>query len=94
MFQEHCESWVIEIYFNENYVFPGLNLTGEYLGQTKKKIKEKLNCARGGVLFIDDAYELGKGMAGVEAMTLLVSKFSVLSFNLIQKNLSPFLIRF
>jgi hypothetical protein len=49
-------------------------LTGEYLGQTKKKIEEKFNCARGGVLFIDEAYELGKGMYGVEAMTSLVSK--------------------
>ncbi len=53
--------------------FPGLDLTGEYLGQTKKKVEEKLNCARGGVLFIDEAYELGKGMYGVEAMTSLVS---------------------
>jgi hypothetical protein len=49
-------------------------LTGEYLGQTKKKIEEKLNCACGGVLFIDEAYELGKVMYGVEAMTSLVSK--------------------
>ena len=54
-------------------VFLGLDLTGEYVGQTKKKVEEKLNCARGGVLFIDEAYELGKGMYGVEAMTSLVS---------------------
>jgi hypothetical protein len=56
------------------FVYSGLDLRGEYLGQTKKKIKEKLNCARGGVLFIDNAYALGKGMHGVEAMTSLVSK--------------------
>ena len=42
------------------------------MGQTKTKVEEKLNCARGGVLFIDEAYELGKGMYGVEAMTSLV----------------------
>jgi hypothetical protein len=47
-------------------------LTGEYVGQTKTKVEEKLNCARGGVLFIDEAYELGKGHFGVEAMTSLV----------------------
>ena len=54
------------------YLIPGLELTGEYVGQTKKKVEEKLNCARGGVLFIDEAYELGKGHFGVEAMTSLV----------------------
>ena len=42
------------------------------MGQTKKKVEEKLNSARGGVLFIDEAYELGKGMYGTEAMTTLV----------------------
>ncbi len=56
-------------------MFAGLDLTGEYLGQTKKKVEEKLNCARGGVLFIDEAYELGKGMYGTEAMTTLVKRF-------------------
>ena len=60
-------------YESLNHVFSlGLNLTGEYLGQTKTKVEEKLNCARGGVLFIDEAYELGKGMYGTEALTLLV----------------------
>ena len=53
--------------------FSGLNLTGEYLGQTKTKVEERLNSARGGVLFIDEAYELGKGMYGTEAMTTLVN---------------------
>jgi hypothetical protein len=52
----------------------GEYLRGEYLGQSKKKIKEKLNSARDGVLLIDDVHELGKGIAGVEAMTSLVSK--------------------
>ncbi|KAI8814115.1 hypothetical protein BJ742DRAFT_323862 [Cladochytrium replicatum] len=51
----------------------GLNLTVEYVGQTKKKVEEKLNEARGEVLFIDEAYELGKGHFGEETMTSLVA---------------------
>jgi hypothetical protein len=49
------------------------------LGHTKKRVEEKLNCARGGVLFIDEAYELGKGHFGTEAMTTLVSTDRVAS---------------
>ncbi|CAK9039190.1 Protein CbbX, partial [Durusdinium trenchii] len=51
----------------------GLNLTGEYVGQTKKKVEEKLDAAKGGVLFIDEAYELGKGRFGAEACTAIVA---------------------
>ncbi|KAL8000480.1 putative AAA+ ATPase domain, P-loop containing nucleoside triphosphate hydrolase [Plasmopara halstedii] len=51
----------------------GLDLTGEYVGQTKTKVTEKLVEAKGGLLFIDEAYELGKGMYGEEAMTTLVA---------------------
>ncbi|POM59888.1 hypothetical protein PHPALM_31319, partial [Phytophthora palmivora] len=51
----------------------GLDLTGEYLGQTKEKVTGKLDEAKGGLLFIDEAYELGKGMYGEEAMTTLVA---------------------
>ncbi|CAI5725442.1 unnamed protein product [Peronospora destructor] len=51
----------------------GLDLTGEYLGQTKAKVTEKLVEAKGGLLFIDEAYELGKGHFGEEAMTTLVA---------------------
>jgi len=51
----------------------GLDLTGEYLGQTKKKVEEKMGQAKGGVLFIDEAYELGKGHYGEEAMTTLLA---------------------
>ncbi|KAI9205170.1 P-loop containing nucleoside triphosphate hydrolase protein [Polychytrium aggregatum] len=51
----------------------GSDLTGEYVGQTKTKVSEKLGQARGAVLFIDEAYELGKGSYGEEAMTTLLA---------------------
>ncbi|OWZ08827.1 hypothetical protein PHMEG_00018571, partial [Phytophthora megakarya] len=51
----------------------GLDLTAEYVGQTKQKVTEKLGEAKGGLLFIDEAYELGKGTYGEEAMTTLVA---------------------
>ncbi|KAJ3286671.1 hypothetical protein HK104_008917 [Borealophlyctis nickersoniae] len=51
----------------------GLDLQGQYLGQTKKRVEEKLGEARGGVLFIDEAYSLGEGHYGTEAMTTLVA---------------------
>jgi SpoVK/Ycf46/Vps4 family AAA+-type ATPase len=50
----------------------GLNLTGEYVGSTKKKVQDYLDKAKGGVLFIDEAYELGKGTFGSEACSTLV----------------------
>ncbi|KAJ3016332.1 UNVERIFIED_CONTAM: hypothetical protein HDU68_012270 [Siphonaria sp. JEL0065] len=51
----------------------GLGLTGQYIGQTKKVVEGKLGEARGGVLFIDEAYELGKGHFSDEALTSLVA---------------------
>ncbi|KAG1712488.1 hypothetical protein DVH05_000232 [Phytophthora capsici] len=51
----------------------GLDLTGEYIGQTKTKVTDKLVEAKGGLLFIDEAYELGKGHFGEEALTTLVA---------------------
>ncbi len=51
----------------------GLDLTGQYVGQTKTKVEEKLKAAKGGVLFVDEAYELGQGPYGKEAMTSLVA---------------------
>ncbi|KAL3783915.1 hypothetical protein ACHAW5_011038 [Stephanodiscus triporus] len=50
----------------------GLKLTGEYSGQTKQVVEEHLVKAKGGILFIDEAYELGKGAYGSEACAALV----------------------
>jgi SpoVK/Ycf46/Vps4 family AAA+-type ATPase len=49
-----------------------LDLTGEFVGQSKSKMQDKMDEARGGVLFIDEAYELGTGSYGNEVMTKLV----------------------
>ncbi len=39
----------------------GNDLTGEFLGQTKTKVDGIYNMAKGGVIFIDEAYALGEG---------------------------------
>lgn len=59
----------LELVASKNIVeTSGLALTGDFVGQTKSKVAEQLGKAKGGVLFIDEAYELGKGHFGEEAM--------------------------
>ena len=45
---------------------------GEFCGQTKEIVKKAFTKAKGGVIFIDEAYELGKGKFAIEALTSLV----------------------
>jgi hypothetical protein len=54
-------------------VTSALDLTGQYVGQTKEKVQEMMSAARGSVLFIDEAYELGRGGFGNDALTKLLS---------------------
>ena len=51
----------------------GLELTGEYLGQTKAKVKKFLDDAKGAILFIDEAYTLGYGKFSQEACDTIVA---------------------
>eukprot|EP01138_Halocafeteria_seosinensis_P009317 gb/GECG01009522.1/.p1 GENE.gb/GECG01009522.1/~~gb/GECG01009522.1/.p1 ORF type:complete len:2380 (+),score=280.36 gb/GECG01009522.1/:1-7140(+) len=48
------------------------DLCGSVIGEAKELVKTKLAQARGGVLFIDEAYQLGKGTYGLEALAKLV----------------------
>ena len=50
----------------------GRDLTGNYIGQTKGIVEAKMQAAAGGILFIDEAYDLGDGAYGKEAMTTLL----------------------
>ncbi len=42
------------------------------LGLTKKRVEDRVKAAKGGLLFIDEAYSLGSGPFGEEAMTKLL----------------------
>jgi SpoVK/Ycf46/Vps4 family AAA+-type ATPase len=58
-----------------------VDLVGEYIGQTAPKVKEVIEKARGGVLFIDEAYSLARSTEdtkdfGREAVEILVKELS------------------
>lgn len=57
------------------------DLIGEYIGQTAPKVKEAIKKARGGVLFIDEAYALARKSEdakdfGREAIEILIREMS------------------
>ena len=57
------------------------DLVGEYIGQTAPKVKEQIEKARGGVLFIDEAYSLARSDDdskdfGREVIEILVKEMS------------------
>ena len=58
-----------------------VDLVGEYIGQTAPKAKEVIERARGGVLFIDEAYALARANDdskdfGREVIEILVKEMS------------------
>ncbi len=58
-----------------------VDLVGEYIGQTAPKVKEAIETARGGVLFIDEAYSLARSNDdskdfGREVIEILVKEMS------------------
>jgi SpoVK/Ycf46/Vps4 family AAA+-type ATPase len=57
------------------------DLVGEYIGQTAPKVKDAIELARGGVLFIDEAYALARSAEdskdfGREVIEILVKELS------------------
>ena len=58
------------------------DLVGEYIGQTAPKVKEAIKKAKGGILFIDEAYSLARSAEdnkdfGREVIEILVKEMSM-----------------
>ncbi|GKY97164.1 hypothetical protein MPSEU_000674800 [Mayamaea pseudoterrestris] len=57
------------------------NLTADFVGHTKTKVNDALKEAKGGILFIDEAYGLGEGQYGIEACDTLVAAMTSKDFS-------------
>jgi SpoVK/Ycf46/Vps4 family AAA+-type ATPase len=53
------------------------NLIGGFVGHSRKAVDDKMAEARGGVLLIDEAYDLGKGAFGQEGLTQLLNNLTL-----------------
>lgn len=58
----------------------GAALTGSFVGKAKEIVREKMEAARGGVLFIDEAYQMGDGSYGREAVAQFVEMLTTEHF--------------
>jgi type II secretory pathway predicted ATPase ExeA len=54
----------------------GLDLSGSYVGQTKDKVQNFLKAAKGGCLFIDEAYTMGDGGYGKDVINKLLASLT------------------
>ena len=54
-------------------VVSAASLCGKYIGEAQDIVRKQFEEAIGGVLLIDEAYELGKSSYGVEALTTIVA---------------------
>lgn len=53
------------------------DLIGAYVGHSRQNVEKKMEEARGGVLFIDEAYKLGVGSFGEEAIMQLLTMLTL-----------------
>ena len=63
------------------HVVSGKSLTGNVVGETKDKVATAFQKASGGILFVDEAYDLGKGAYGEEALTTMLALLTDARYN-------------